>query len=55
MRKPAGRSVSKNAGDRECDSQRIALLAGRVVTGCTVDGARRTAGKGLGVEEAAAS
>src|SRR5436190_18138909 len=38
------------AGDRECDRQHVALLAGRVVTGCTVDGTHRTVGKGLGVE-----
>src|SRR5215213_9912148 len=39
-----------DAGNREFDRQHIALLAGRVVTGCAVDGTHRAVGKGLGVE-----
>ena len=39
-----------DAGDCEFDRYYVALLAGWVVTGCTVDGAHRAVGKGLGVE-----
>jgi hypothetical protein len=41
---------TRNPGNREFDQQHIACLAGRVVTGCTMDGAHRAVGKGLGVE-----
>src|SRR6195256_3541334 len=41
---------TRDAGNREFDHQHIALLAGWVVTGCTVDGTHRAVGKGLGVE-----
>src|SRR6201993_111003 len=41
---------TRNAGNREFDHQRIARLAGWVVTGCTVDGAHHAVGKGLGIE-----
>src|SRR4051812_8670968 len=39
-----------DARDREFDRQHVARLAGRVVTGCAVDGADRAVGKRLGVE-----
>src|SRR5262245_28571137 len=39
-----------DACDGELDCQHVALLAGRVVTGCTADGTHRTVGKGSGVE-----
>src|SRR5215475_9664966 len=39
-----------DAGDREFHRQHVASLAGRVVTGCTMDSTHRTAGKGLGVK-----
>ena len=48
-----GAAVEANtgdAGDCEVDRQHVALLAGRVVTWCTMDGTHRAAGKGLGVE-----
>jgi hypothetical protein len=34
-----------DAGHCEFDRQHVALLAGRVVTGCTVDGTHRLSGK----------
>ena len=49
-RRTAVEAETGDAGDREFDRQHVALLAGRVVTGCTVDGTHRTVGKGLGVE-----
>src|SRR4030095_15516963 len=39
-----------DAGNFEFDYQHISLLAGRVVTGCTVDGTHRAVGKGLGMK-----
>src|SRR5262249_16827042 len=39
-----------DACDGEFDCQHVALLAGRVATGCTEDGTHRTVGKGSGVE-----
>src|SRR5205807_4933522 len=48
-----GTAVEANTGDaRNCefDRQHIALRAGWVVTGCTVDGTHCAVGKGLGVE-----
>src|ERR1700736_4552846 len=41
---------TRDAGNGEFDRQHVALLAGWVVTGCTVDGTHRSGGKGLGVE-----
>src|SRR5437899_2206878 len=41
---------TRDAGNCEFDRQHVALLAGWVVTGCTVDGTHRAVGKGLGVE-----
>src|SRR4051812_14767774 len=38
------------SGDREFDHQHVALLAGRVVTGCTADGSHRAVRKGRGVK-----
>src|SRR3979490_717559 len=39
-----------DAGDREFHRQHVALLAGWVVAGCTVDGTDCAVGKGFGVE-----
>ena len=39
-----------DAGDCEFNRQQVTLLAGRVVTRCTMDGTNRTAGKCFGVE-----
>jgi hypothetical protein len=39
-----------DAGDREFHRQHVALLAGWIVTGCTMDGTHDTVGKGFGVE-----
>src|SRR5712671_2260378 len=39
-----------DAGDCEFHRQHVALLAGWVVTGCTVDGTHGAVGKGFGVE-----
>src|ERR1051326_9265278 len=41
---------ARNAGNRELDDQHIARLAGRVVAGCTLDGAHHAVGEGRGVE-----
>src|SRR6267154_728569 len=41
---------TRDAGDGEFDRQHVALLAGWVVTGRSVDGTHRAVGKGLGVE-----
>src|SRR3954449_2498402 len=41
---------TRDAGDCEFHRQHVALLAGWVVTGCTVDAAHGTVGKGFGVE-----
>jgi hypothetical protein len=41
---------TRDAGDREFHRQHVALLAGGIVTGCTMDGAHGAVGKGLGVE-----
>ena len=38
------------SGDSEFDRQYIALFAGRVVTGCAMNGTNRATGKDLGVE-----
>src|SRR5262249_62267035 len=48
-----GTAVDANtgdAGDRELDRQHVALLAGLVVAGCTVNCTYRAIGKGLGIE-----
>ena len=42
-------------GDCEFDRYHVALLAGRVITGCAMDDAHRAFGKGLSVDAAAAS
>src|SRR6266700_1465471 len=39
-----------DAGDCEFYREHVALLAGWIVTGCTVDGTHGTVGKGFGVE-----
>src|SRR5262245_51273882 len=39
-----------NASDCEFDREHVTLLAGRIVTRCTVDGTHGTVGEGLGVE-----
>src|SRR5258705_5950841 len=39
-----------DAGDCEFHRQHVALLAGWVITGCTVDGTYRAVGKGFGVK-----
>src|SRR6476660_9099643 len=41
---------TRDAGNFEFDYQHISLLAGWVVTGCTVDGTHRAVGKGLGIK-----
>src|SRR6267143_2979718 len=41
---------TRDAANCEFDRQHVALLAGWVVTGCTVDGTHRAVGEGLGVE-----
>ena len=41
---------TRDAGNREFHRQHVALLAGGVVTGGTVDGAHGAVGKGFGVE-----
>jgi hypothetical protein len=50
QRRTAVETETAYASDREFDCQSVAPLAGRVVTGCTVDGTHRTVGKGLRVE-----
>src|SRR4029077_2313762 len=48
-----GAAVETNAVDAsnfELDRQHIPLLAGRIVTGCTVDGTQRAVGKSLGIK-----
>jgi hypothetical protein len=45
----AVKADTRDAGDCELDYQYVALLAGRVVTGRTVNGAHPAAGKRLGV------
>src|SRR5258705_2262215 len=41
---------TRDAGDCEFHRQHVALLAGGIVTGCTVDGAHGAVRKGFGVE-----
>src|SRR5882757_6640630 len=41
---------TRDAGNCEFDRQHVTLLAGWIVTGCTMDSAHRTVGEGLGVE-----
>jgi ribulose-5-phosphate 4-epimerase/fuculose-1-phosphate aldolase len=41
---------TRDAGNFEFDYQHISLLAGWVVTRCTVDGTHRAVGKGLGIK-----
>src|SRR5712672_3894915 len=48
-----GTAVEANTGDAgDCEfyRQHVALLAGWIVTGCTVDGTHSAVGKGFGVE-----
>src|SRR5882724_955029 len=49
-RRTAVEAETGYAGDREFDRQHVARLAGRIVTGCTLDGTHCTVGKCLGVE-----
>src|SRR4030088_357189 len=49
-RRTAVEANTGDAGDCEFYRQHVALLAGGVVTGCTVDGAHGAVGKGFGVE-----
>src|SRR5205823_1873987 len=49
-RRSAVQADASDAGHREFDQEYVALVAGRVVTGCAMDGANRAVGKCLGVE-----
>src|SRR5712675_2389164 len=49
-RRTAVEADTGNAGDCEFHRQHVALLAGWVVTGCTVDATHGAVGKGFGVE-----
>src|SRR5581483_12008364 len=47
---PAGQPETGNAGNREFDRDDVTSLAGRVVAGCSLDGADDAFGKGFCVE-----